>query len=295
MLLLQRYHNYLLLEKSLSTNTVEAYEQDLQKLLAFLAERNVQAEEASSDDLHEFVYLLGKETNSAKTQARILSGVKAFYHFLIYTHVIECDPTELIEMPRIGTYLPTVLSLEEINSMIAAIDLSKPEGQRNRAIIEMLYGSGLRVSELIGLRISKMYFDELYMIVEGKGSKQRLVPISGEARRQFDLWRIDRNKLKIEKNNADFAFLNRYGRPLTRAMIFTIVKQLTTLAGIQKTVSPHTLRHSFATHLHQNGANLRIIQQLLGHESITTTEIYTHINVQYLRDEILKYHPMNKK
>ena len=179
--------------------------------------------------------------------------------------------------------------------MIAAIDLSKPEGQRNRAIIEMLYGSGLRVSELIGLRISKMYFDELYMIVEGKGSKQRLVPISGEARRQFDLWRIDRNKLKIEKNNADFAFLNRYGRPLTRAMIFTIVKQLTTLAGIQKTVSPHTLRHSFATHLHQNGANLRIIQQLLGHESITTTEIYTHINVQYLRDEILKYHPMNKK
>ncbi len=295
MLLLQRYHNYLLLEKSLSANSVLAYEQDLKRLMDFLEKRSMEAEAATVDDLQEFVYYLGKETTSTKTQARIISGVKSFYNFLLYTDVITHDPTELIEMPRIGQYLPTVLSLDEINDLIGAIDLSKPEGQRNKAIIEMLYGSGLRVSELVNLKLSNMNFEESYMIIEGKGRKQRLVPISTEAEKQFELWKIDRNKLKIEKPNADYAFLNRYGRPLTRAMIFTIIKQLAQLAGIHKNISPHTLRHSFATHLHQNGANLRIVQQLLGHESITTTEIYTHVNVQHLRNEIMKYHPMNRK
>lgn len=295
MVLLQRYHSYLRLEKSLSANTVTAYEEDLAKLCDFLQQRAVAPEKATFDDLQEFVYQLGKETDNPRTQARVISGIKSFYRFLIYTNVIDSDPTELIDMPKLGSHLPEVLTLDEINNMIAAIDLSKPEGQRNRAIIEMLYGSGLRVSELINLKLSNMYLAEGYMLVEGKGSKQRLVPISSEAEKQFMLWKIDRNQLKIQRGHEDYVFLNRRGAQLTRAMIFTIIKQLAAIAGIQKNISPHTLRHSFATHLLQNGANLRAIQQLLGHESITTTEIYTHIDVKFLREEIMKYHPMNKK
>ncbi len=289
------YHSYLLLEKSLSTNSVAAYEQDLAKLQAFLEERGITLEKAGFNDLQEFIYQIGKETDNPRSQARILSGIKSFYRFLIYTNRIESDPTELIEAPKLGKHLPDVLTVNEIDAMIAAIDLSKPEGQRNRTIVEMLYGSGLRVSELTSLKISNMYLKEGYMLVEGKGSKQRLVPISTESEKQFKLWIIDRNKLDIKRGNEDYAFLNRRGAQLTRAMIFTIIKQLAAAAGIHKNVSPHTLRHSFATHLLQNGANLRIIQQLLGHESITTTEIYTHIDVHFLRDAIMKYHPMNRK
>ncbi len=295
MLVLEQYHNYLLLERALSKLTVEAYEQDLAKLIDFCEERGLDMVQASFDDIQEFVYELGKHTRSTKTQARILSGVKAFYGFLVYIDRIESNPTELIEMPKQGRYLPTVLSLEEINAMVRAIDLSKPEGQRNKAIIEMLYGSGLRVSELVNLKLSKMNLEEEYMIIEGKGKKQRLVPMSGEAIRQFALWRIDRNELDVKPEARDIAFLNRYGRQLTRAMIFTIIKRLAAEAGIKKNISPHTLRHSFATHLHRNGANIRVVQQLLGHEDITTTEIYTHMNVAHLREEIEKYHPMNRR
>ena len=199
----------------------------------------------------------------------------------------------MLEAPRLGLRLPEVLSIDEIEQIFAAIDLSKPEGQRNRAIIEVLYGSGLRVSELINLKLTNIYFDENYMLVEGKGSKQRLVPLSEESVKQIGYWRLDRNRLDIKKGNEDYLFLNRLGRRLTRAMIFTIVKNLAEVAGIKKNISPHTFRHSFATHLLENGANLRAIQQLLGHESITTTELYTHIDVQYLRETILMYHPKN--
>lgn len=208
---------------------------------------------------------------------------------------MQHDPTELLESPKIGLYLPDVLSLTEIDDMIACIDLSSRLGHRNKAIIETLYGSGVRVSELTGLKLSNIYADEGYMQVEGKGNKQRLVPVSPVALQQIGLWLADRKLLDIKKGNEDFLFLNNRGSRLTRAMIFEIVKQLSSLAGIRKPVSPHTFRHSFATHLLENGANLRVIQQLLGHESITTTELYTHMDMSYLRDTVLQYHPLYKK
>ena len=249
---------------------------------------------ANFDDLQNFVFETFKDIKSAKTQARLLSSIHSFYRFLLYHHYIEQDPSELLEMPRVEKHLPEVLSVEEIDAMIAQIDMSKAEGHRNRAIIEMLYGSGLRVSELIELKLSNIYREEGYMRILGKGSKQRLVPISPIADEQFSYWLADRNMLDIKPEATDIAFLNHYGRQLTRAMIFTIVKRLAEAAGIQKNISPHTLRHSFATHLLQNGADLRIIQQLLGHESIVTTEIYTHVNIQDLREAVLKYHPENQ-
>ena len=249
---------------------------------------------ATFDDLQAFVFDVFKEIDSAKTQARLLSGIHSFYRFLLYHHYIEQDPSELLEMPRIEKKLPEVLSLEEIDAMIAQIDMSKAEGHRNRAIIEMLYGSGLRVSELVDLRLSNIYRQEGYMRILGKGNKQRLVPISPEADKQLEYWLEDRCHLDIKPEAKDIAFLNHYGRQLTRAMIFTIVKRLAQLAGITKTISPHTLRHSFATHLLQNGADLRIIQQLLGHESIVTTEIYTHVDIHDLREAVIKYHPENR-
>lgn len=291
----KEYHSYLKLEKSLSDNSVEAYEQDLQKLRTYCEEHDVDPVRATFDDLQAFVFdVFGKEISNARSQSRILSGIHSFYRFLLYNHYIEQDPSELLQMPKLEQYLPSVLTVEEIDMLIAAIDMSLPEGQRNRAIIEMLYGSGLRVSELVNLKISYMYLEDNYMRIQGKGSKERLVPISPEAKKQFLLWLGDRNKLNIEPGQEDFAFLNRRGHQLTRAMIFTIIKRLCAAAGIQKNISPHTLRHSFATHLLQNGADLRIIQQLLGHEDITTTEIYTHVSVQNLRDAVLKYHPANR-
>lgn len=290
----KEYHTYLKLEKGLSENSVLAYEQDLDKLKAFCDERGIDMTHATADDLHRFVQeVLGKVSN-ARSQSRILSGIHSFYRFLVYHNYIDQDPSELLEMPKRDKHLPEVLTLEEIDRMIAAIDLSQPEGHRNRAIIEMLYGSGLRVSELTTLKLSRIYLNEGYMLIEGKGSKQRLVPVSPVAIEWFGYWLHDRALLDVKPDFVDYAFLNRYGRGLTRAMIFTIVKRLAAEAGIRKTISPHTLRHSFATHLLQNGADLRLIQQMLGHESITTTEIYTHLDIQDLREAVLKYHPANR-
>ena len=289
------YHMYLKLEKSLSPNTIEAYERDLQKLTDYLADAKVAPEKATPEILRDFIIEISSLGIHPRSQARILSSIKSFYHFLIYRNILDNDPTELLESPKIGLRLPEVLSVKEIDDIIAAIDLSKPEGQRNKAIVEVLYGSGLRVSELINLQLSKLYTNEGYMLVEGKGSKQRLVPMSPQALKQLELWKIDRNLLDIKKGNEDFVFLNRRGTKLSRDMIFKIVKDLAELAGIRKNVSPHTFRHSFATHLLENGANLRAIQQLLGHESITTTELYTHIDVHFLRKTILDCHPGYKK
>lgn len=290
----KEYHTYLKLERGLSDNSVTAYELDFKRLKNYMDEHHIDVVHATFDDLQAFVFDTFKDITSAKTQARLLSSIHSFYRFLLYHHYIEQDPSELLEMPRVEKKLPEVLSLEEIDAMIACIDMSKPEGHRNRAIIEMLYGSGLRVSELTDLRLSNIYRQEGYMRILGKGSKQRLVPISPVADEQLGYWLQDRNALDIKPESIDIVFLNHYGRQLTRAMIFTIVKRLAQAAGITKTISPHTLRHSFATHLLQNGADLRIIQQLLGHESIVTTEIYTHVDIHNLRDAILKYHPENR-
>lgn len=293
--ILRAYHTYLKLEKSLSDNSVAAYEQDLQKLRSYCEAHGMDPVTLSFDDLQAFVYdTFGEAGTNTRTQSRILSGIHSFYRFLLYNHYIDADPSELLQMPKTDKRIPVVLSVEEIDAMIGAIDLSQPEGQRNRAIIEMLYGSGLRVSELVNLKLSNMYLQDDYMLIEGKGSKQRLVPVSPEAKKQFGFWMQDRCHLTIEPGQEDFAFLNRHGHQLTRAMIFTILRRLCEKAGIRKTISPHTLRHSFATHLLQNGADLRIIQQLLGHEDITTTEIYTHVSVQDLRNAVLRYHPANR-
>ena len=290
----KEYYTYLKLEKGLSSNTINAYNLDLQRLQSYMDKHGIDIVHASFDDLQAFVFETSKEISSVRTQARLIAGIHSFYQFLLYHHYIEQDPSELLETPKKELHLPAVLSLKEIDQMIAQIDMSKSESHRNRAIIEMLYGSGLRVSELVNLQLSNMFLQEGYMRITGKGNKQRLVPISPEAIKWFEYWMKDRNQLDIKPDAIDIAFLNRRGGQLTRAMIFTIIKRLATEAGIQKTISPHTLRHSFATHLLQNGADLRIIQQLLGHESISTTEIYTHIDIQDLREALMKYHPENK-
>lgn len=291
----KEYHAYLKLEKGMSPNSVLAYEQDLDKLRSFCEEQGIDIVHATAEDLHRFVVEVLGSVGNARSEARILSGIHSFYRFLVYHNYIDQDPSELLEMPKREQHLPEVLTVEEIDRMIAAIDLSAAEGHRNRAIIEMLYGSGLRVSELTTLRLSRIYLSEGYMLIEGKGCKQRLVPISPVATEWFKYWLQDRARLDIKPDYVDYAFLNRYGRGLTRAMIFTIVKRLAAEAGIRKTISPHTLRHSFATHLLQNGADLRLIQQMLGHESITTTEIYTHLDIQDLRKAVLQFHPANRK
>jgi integrase/recombinase XerD len=249
---------------------------------------------ATYDDLQAFVFETFKGISSVRTQARLVAGIHSFYRFLLYHNYIEQDPSELLETPKKEHHLPDVLTLDEIDAMIAQLDMSKPESHRNRAIIEILYGSGLRVSELVNLRLSDLYRQEGFMRITGKGSKQRLVPISPVADQWLDYWLEDRSKLNIKTQYSDIVFLNRYGRQLTRAMVFIIIKSLAKQADIHKNISPHTLRHSFATHLLQNGADLRIIQQLLGHEDITTTEIYTHIEIQDLREAILKFHPENR-
>ena len=289
------YHLYLKLEKGLSSHSVDAYERDLSKLTVFLKDAGITHEAAKTDVLRDFVIEIANIGIHPRSQARILSGIKSFYHFLVYKNKLDNDPTELLESPKIGLYLPEVLTTDEIDAIVQCIDLSKPLGQRNKAIVETLYGSGLRVTELINLQLSRINIQEGYMLVEGKGSKQRLVPLSPTSILQIENWLLDRNLMQIKKGNEDFLFLNQRGAKLTRAMIFEIVKVLTEQAGIRKKVSPHTFRHSFATHLLENGANLRAIQQLLGHESITTTELYTHIDVKMLRNTILEFHPLNKK
>lgn len=293
--LLQKYQNYLLLEKSLSKNTVSAYLRDLNKLLVFLETKNILYPSASFDDLTEFLSTLHKKSISARSQARIVSGIRCFYGYLFLEDEITKDPTDLLETPKIGLKLPQVLSVNEINSIIAAIDLSLPQGQRNKAIIETLYSCGLRVSELVNLQLSNIYFEEEFVKVVGKGSKQRLVPIAKSTIKEIKKWMIDRNLIQIKKGHEDFVFLNRNGKQLTRAMIFHFIKEYAALAGIKKKISPHIFRHSFATHLLEGGANLRAIQEMLGHESILTTEIYTHIDMQYLRETIMDCHPRNRQ
>lgn len=293
-MLLKEYRTYLKLEKGLSANSVDAYLMDYQRLAKYCDTHGIDIVRAKFDDLQAFIFDVSKEISSVRTQARLIAGIHSFYRFLLYHNHIEQDPSELLETPKKQLHLPDVLSLEEIDRMIAQIDMSKAESHRNRAIIEMLYGSGLRVSELVNLRLSDMFLQEGYMRITGKGNKQRLVPVSPVAIEWFGYWLQDRNALDIKPEATDIAFLNRYGRQLTRAMIFTIIKNLARQANIHKTISPHTLRHSFATHLLQNGADLRIIQQLLGHESISTTEIYTHVDIHDLREAVLKYHPENR-
>lgn len=290
-----RYKTYLRLEKALSANTIDAYLTDLDKLIRFAESEKKDIRIITYDDLQQFVAQLHDIGIQARSQARIISGIKSFYKFLLLDGYIESDPTELLEIPKIGMKLPDILSVEEIDRILDTIDLSTPEGQRNRAMLEVLYSCGLRVSELVGLRISDVYPEEGFIRVEGKGSKQRLVPISQMALREIKNYLYYRGMMVVKKGAEDILFLNRRGAPLTRVMVFYIIKQHAELAGIHKTVSPHTFRHSFATHLLEGGANLRAIQEMLGHESITTTEIYTHIDRESLRKEILEHHPRNRK
>lgn len=292
---LDGFRAYLLLERSLSDNTLKSYNFDVQKLLTYFSERNINYKEAKLQDFQSFLVFLNDLGIASTSQARIISGIKSFYTYLLSEDIIDDDPTQLLEMPKLSRYLPTVLSLEEIDLLKSVIDLSKPDGQRNKAMIEVLYSCGLRVSELIGLKISNIYSQEGFIQVFGKGSKQRLVPISDTALHEISMYMIDRNSWEIKPGEEDFLFLNQRGSHLSRQSVFNLIKQCAMDAGIKSVISPHTLRHSFATHLLEGGADLRVIQELLGHESILTTEIYTHIDMTYLRDTILSYHPRNKK
>jgi len=288
---IQRFIQYIRIEKSLSAKSVEAYLHDIEKLKVFIGE-NKSLQNVTLEDLQSFVASLYDDNIQARSQARIISGIKAFYHFLLFENSIQNDPTELLEAPKIGRKLPSVLSIPEIEAILNAIDLSSNEGHRNKAIIEVLYGCGLRVSELIDLRISQIRFEEGYLRVIGKGDKERLVPIGETAQKAISLYMTGtRQSTKIKKGCEDILFLNRRGSQLTREMIFTITKQLAKTAGITKNISPHTFRHSFATHLIDGGADLRAVQEMLGHESITTTEIYTHLDREYIRSNIALFHP----
>ncbi|MBQ4520828.1 MAG: site-specific tyrosine recombinase XerD [Bacteroidaceae bacterium] len=292
----ERYRQYLRLEKSFSANTLDAYCKDLDKLRNYLSGENIDMLEVSLDDLHHFIASLHDIGIHPRSQARILSGIRSFYRFLLLEDYIESDPTELIENPRLGIRLPDVLSVHEIDTIIASVDLSKTEGQRDRAILEVLYSCGLRVSELCNLKLSDLNLPEGFIRVEGKGNKQRLVPISPRAIDELTIYFEARSYIQPKHGHEDYVFLSfRRGTKLSRIMVFHIVKVQTELAGIDKTVSPHTFRHSFATHLLEGGANLRAIQCMLGHESITTTEIYAHIDNQRLREEIIEHHPRNIK
>ncbi|MDR0749695.1 MAG: site-specific tyrosine recombinase XerD [Tannerellaceae bacterium] len=293
--IIRKYHIYLRLEKSLSPNSVEAYMADLDKLCGFMKSEGLSYREISYGNLQQFVAQLHDIGIHPRSQARIISGVKSFYRFLLIDGYITDDPTELLESPKIGLKLPEVLTVDEINSLLDTIDLSLSEGQRNRAMLETLYSCGLRVSELVTLRYPDVYFDEGFIRVEGKGGKQRLVPISETALHEIKNYLYDRNLVKIKNGYEDILFLSRRGTSLSRIMVFHVIKQQAEMAGIHKNVSPHTFRHSFATHLLEGGANLRAIQEMLGHEKITTTEIYTHISRESLRKEILEHHPRNRK
>lgn len=294
-LIIRKYQQYLKLEKALSANTLDAYLTDLDKLLCFLKTENIDMLAVTLDDLQRFAAGLHDIGIHPRSQARIMSGIKSFFHFLVMADYREDDPSELLEGPKIGFKLPEVLTVEEIDTIISTVDMSKKEGQRNRAILETLYSCGLRVSELCNLKLSELYFDEGFIKVEGKGSKQRLVPISPRAIKEIKYWLLDRNLGKIKKGFEDYVFLARWGNSISRIMVFHLIKELAEKAGITKNISPHTFRHSFATHLLEGGANLRAIQCMLGHESIATTEIYTHIDRNMLRSEIIEHHPRNIK
>ncbi|MDO4525618.1 MAG: site-specific tyrosine recombinase [Bacteroidales bacterium] len=286
------YEQYLIVERSLSGNTKDAYLEDLAKLLSYFATENIEAENATLTDLECFVTSLVELGISARSQARIISGIKSFYKFLILEDAIPDDPTELLECPSLGRHLPEVLSIEEIDAIEAQIDTSTPAGRRNLAIIEMLYSCGLRVSELSNLKISNLALDQEFISVFGKGDKQRLVPIGEGSIDIVKDWINDRMEMdNVKDSERDYLFLSNRGKHISRITIFVLIKDLAEKAGITKNISPHTFRHSFATHLLEGGADLRSIQEMLGHESILTTEIYTHINVDHLRDQIMQYHP----
>lgn len=288
---INRFHQYILIEKSLSPKTTEAYLHDIRKFKAFIGEEK-KLTEVGLDQLQSFMAFLYDQQIEARSQARIISGIKAFYRFLLMESVINDDPTALLESPKIERYLPTVLSVPEIEAIIGVIDLSLPDGHRNKAIIEVLYGCGLRVSEAVNLRISQLFFNDGYIRIIGKGDKERLVPIGETAQTAIHNYLHGRRKeLKIKKGFDDTLFLNRRGAKLSREMIFLIVKELASIAGIEKEISPHTFRHSFATHLIEGGASLRAVQEMLGHESITTTEIYTHLDREFIKSTIALHHP----
>jgi integrase/recombinase XerD len=290
---IKNYQSFLRIERGLSAHTVENYTFDINRLCKFLSENQIHVSpiEINEEVLQQFIYNVSSEVN-ARSQARIISGLKSFFSWLIFEDYRSDNPLELIETPKIGRKLPDTLSLDDIDRLIAAIDLSKEEGERNRAILETLYGCGLRVSELVTLKISDLFFDEGFIKITGKGNKQRFVPIGNLTQKYIDIYRNTiRNKISIQKGFEDTLFLNRRGKQLTRAMIFTIIKTLAEKIKLNKNISPHTLRHSFATHLLENGADLRSIQLMLGHESITTTEIYVHLDRKHLTQVINSFHP----
>ena len=291
--IVSRYRRYLKLEKGYSVNTLDAYMRDVDKLFRYLAVEQVDVLDVKLEDLEHFAAFISDLGIGPRSLARILSGVRQFYRFLVIDGYLEVDPTELLESPQQPDHLPEVLSTAEVDLLEQAIDLSKWEGHRNRAIIEVLFSCGLRVSELTNLKLSNLYIEEQYIRVMGKGSKERLVPISPRALDELSYWFADRNVMKIKPGEEDYVFLNRRGQHLTRTMILIMIKRYAVEAGIKKTISPHTLRHSFATSLLEGGADLRAIQAMLGHESIGTTEIYTHIDTSTLRQEILEHHPRN--
>ena len=293
--IVKQYVRYLKLERNYSPNTLEAYQHDLLHLQNYCLTEGKALLDITLDDLQHFAATLHEVGIGPSSQARILSGIRSFYRFLLLDGFIENDPTELLESPHLGEHLPEVLSTAEIDQIEASIDLSKWEGHRNRAIIEVLFSCGLRVSELVTLKLSDLFLDEGYVRIFGKGSKERLVPISNRAIHELNLWFDDRNHMKIKPGEEDYVFLNRRGAHLTRVMIFIMLRQQAEIAGIKKVISPHTLRHSFATALLEGGADLRVIQALLGHESIGTTEIYTHIDTTALREAIIEHHPRNLK
>ena len=291
--MVRSYVRYLKLERNYSANTLEAYQHDLQYLLDYCEKESRMPTDLQLEDLEHFAATIHEHGVGPTSQARILSGVRSFYRFLLLDGYIENDPTELLESPRLGEHLPEVLSTKEVDQLEASIDLSKKEGQRNLAIIEVLFSCGLRVSELVNLKLSDLYLQEGYIRVVGKGNKERLVPISEKAIRELGNWFYDRNEMVIKPGEQDYVFLNRRGAHLTRTMILIMIKRQAVEAGIKKTISPHTLRHSFATALLEGGADLRAIQSMLGHEDIGTTEIYTHLDTTTLREEILNHHPRN--
>lgn len=287
------YVRYLRLERNLSPNTIEAYRNDLAHLEAFMMRNNLKLENVTLEQLHTFAASLHEYGITPRSQARVLSGVRSFFRFLVLDGVVESDPTELLEWPSLPEHLPVVLSLEEIDRIEDSIDLSKAEGARNRAIIEVLFSCGLRVSELVNMKLSDLYLEDRVLLVRGKGNKERLVPVSNKAIADLKRWFFDRNLMKIKPGEDDYVFLNRRGAHLTRTMILIMVKRQAEEAGIKKTISPHTFRHSFATALLQGGADLRSIQAMLGHEKIDTTLVYTHISNEQLRKAILEHHPRN--
>lgn len=293
--IVRAYHRYLKLQRGYSANTLDAYERDLLKLLNYLEQEQKHVLDVELPDLQHFAASLHDIGINARSQCRILSGIRSFYHFLQLDGYREDDPTELLESPVLGQHLPEVLSTDEVDILENSIDLSKWEGHRNRAIIEVLFSCGMRVSELVNLKLSNLFLNEQYVRIFGKGAKERLVPISSKAIKELQNWFINRNLMNIKPGEEDYVFLNRRGAHLTRTMILIMIKRQAVEAGITKTISPHTLRHSFATALLEGGADLRAIQAMLGHESISTTEIYTHIDMTTLRQQILEHHPRNMK